>query len=606
MSTSTDLRMNPAQNRLIGDMPKIGIRPTIDGRWGGVRESLEDQTMGMARTAARFLEENLRHPNGLPVECVIADTCIGGVAEAAQTAAKFAREGVGVSLTVTPCWCYGSETMDMDPHTPKAIWGFNGTERPGAVYLAAVLAAHNQKGLPAFSIYGRDVQDAGDTSIPLDVQEKLLQFARAGLAVARMRNKSYLSMGGTSMGIAGSIVDHNLFESFLGMRVESIDMTEFVRRIEEGIYDEKEFAHASAWVKAKCKEGDDRNPLHMQRSREQKDEDWAVSIKMAMIARDLMVGNPRLAEMGYGEEALGRNAILGGFQGQRQWTDHYPNGDFMEAILNSSFDWNGIRQPYLVATENDALNGLCMLFGHLLTGTAQVFADVRTYWSPEAIKRVTGYEPQGDAAGGILHLINSGPAALDGTGQMSLDGKPAIKPFWDVKPDDVSNCLEATLWHPGSTGYFRGGGWSTDFVTRGGMPVTMSRLNLIKGLGPALQIAEGTVVELPEEVHQALNERTDPTWPTTWFVPRLTGKGPFRDVYSVMYNWGANHGAFSYGTIGADLISLASMLRIPVYMHNVPEDKIFRPTAWNAFGTADLEGADFRACANFGPLYGSY
>jgi L-fucose isomerase len=599
-------KMNPPRNRLIGDMPKIGIRPTIDGRWGGVRESLEDQTLGMARTAARFLHENLRHANGLPVECVIADTCIGGVAEAAQCAEKFAREGVAVSLTVTPCWCYGAETMDMDPHTLKAIWGFNGTERPGAVYLAAVLAAHNQKGLPAFGIYGRDVQDAGDTSIPHDVQDKLLRFARAGLAIARMRGKSYLSMGGTSMGIAGSILDHGFFERYLGMRVEPIDMVEFVRRIEERIYDPREFEEALAWTKANCKEGKDRNPLHMQRSREQKDGDWAASVQMAMIARDLMVGNPRLAELGNGEEALGRNAILAGFQGQRQWTDHYPNGDFMEAILNSSFDWNGIRQPYIVATENDALNGVCMLFGHLLTGSAQVFADVRTYWSPEAIRRVTGHEPTGDAAGGILHLINSGPAALDGTGQMSIGGKPAIKPFWDVTPEDVRQCLEATLWHAGSTGYFRGGGWSTDFVTRGGMPVTMSRLNLIKGLGPALQVAEGTVVELPEEVHRALDERTDPTWPTTWFVPRLTGKGPFRDVYSVMNNWGANHGAFSYGHIGADLVTLASMLRIPVYMHNLAEEEIFRPTAWNAFGTADLEGADFRACANFGPLYGQY
>ena len=602
----TDINMTPPRNRLIGAMPKIGIRPTIDGRWGGVRESLEDQTMGMARSAARFLEGNLRHANGLPVECVIADTCIGGVAEAAQCAEKFAREGVAVSLTVTPCWCYGAETMDMDPLTPKAVWGFNGTERPGAVYLAAVLAAHNQKGLPAFSIYGRDVQDSDDTSIPADVQEKLLQFARAGLAVARMRGKSYLSMGGTSMGIAGSIVDHALFESYLGMRVEPIDMTEFVRRINEAIYDDVELERAQAWVKANCLEGKDHNPPHMQRTRAQKDEDWAISIKMAMIARDLMVGNPRLAELGYGEEALGRNAILAGFQGQRQWTDHHPNGDFMEAILNSSFDWTGIRQPYIVATENDALNGVCMLFAHLLTGSAQVFADVRTYWSPEAIKRVTGHEPKGDAAGGILHLINSGPAALDGTGQMSVEGKPAIKPFWEVTPEDVRRCLEATLWHPGSTGYFRGGGWSTDFVTRGGMPVTMSRLNLIKGLGPALQIAEGTVVELPDEVHRALDERTDPTWPTTWFVPRLTGEGPFRDVYSVMYNWGANHGAFSYGHIGPDLITLASMLRIPVYMHNVPDVKIFRPSAWNAFGTADLEGADFRACANFGPLYGQY
>jgi len=606
MASVKQITMNPPQNRLVGDMPKVGIRPTIDGRLGGVRESLEDQTMALAKAVAEFLEGNLRHANGLPVECVIADTTIGGVAEAARTAEQFAKAGVGVSLTVTPCWCYGSETMDMDPHIPKAVWGFNGTERPGAVYLAAVLAGHNQKGLPAFSIYGRDVQDAGDSSIPADVQERLLQFAKAGLAVARMRGKSYLSMGGVSMGIAGSIVDQSLFEAYLGMRVESVDMSEFARRLDEGIYDQEEFERALAWVRENCKEGKDYNPPGQQRSRAQKDEDWAVSVKMAQIARDLMVGNPRLAELGFGEEALGRNAIAGGFQGQRQWTDHFPNGDFMEAILNSSFDWNGLRQPYLVATENDALNGVCMLFGHLLTGTAQVFADVRTYWSPEAIKRVTGYEPAGVAAGGVLHLINSGPAALDGTGQMSVDGKPAMKAFWEVRPEEVERCLDATTWHAGIVEYFRGGGWSTSFLTRGGMPVTMSRLNLIKGLGPALQIAEGTIAELPEEVHEVLDERTNPTWPTTWFVPNVTGSGPFRDVYSVMYHWGANHGAFSYGHIGADLITLASMLRIPVYMHNVAEEKVFRPSAWTAFGAMDLEGADFRACANFGPLYGKY
>ncbi|MGD9099042.1 MAG: L-fucose isomerase, partial [Anaerolineae bacterium] len=547
------MKVNAPRNRLIGDMPKIGLRPTIDGRRQGVRESLEDQTMAMAQSAAAFLTQNLRHANGLPVECVIADTCIGGVAEAAQTAEKFARAGVGVSLTVTPCWCYGAETMDMAPYLPKAVWGFNGTERPGAVYLAAVAAAHNQKGLPAFNIYGRDVQDIGDTTIPDDVGEKLLQFARAGLAVACMRGKAYLSMGGVSMGIAGSIVDHALFESYLGMRVETVDMVEFVRRMHEEIYDQKEFEQALAWVKEHCQEGQDYNPPELQRSRAQKDQDWATSVKMALIARDLMVGNPRLAEMGYGEEALGRNAIAGGFQGQRQWTDHLPNGDFMEAILNSSFDWSGIRQPYVVATENDALNGICMLFGHLLTGTAQVFADVRTYWSPASIQRVTGYEPTGPAAGGIIHLINSGPAALDGTGRQSRGGQPVIKPYWEVTPEEARECLRATTWHAGMTEYFRGGGWSTRFLTRGGMPVTMSRLNLIKGLGPALQIAEGTVVDLPEEVHRALDERTNPTWPTTWFVPRLSGSGPFRDVYSVMYNWGANHGAISYGHVGADL-----------------------------------------------------
>ena len=604
MADLRSIKMNPPRNRLVGGLPKIGIRPAIDGRRRGVRESLEEQTMNMAKSVAALLTANLRHANGLPVEVVIADTCIGGVAEAARTAEKFAREGVGVSLTVTPCWCYGSETMDMDHHVPKAVWGFNGTERPGAVYLAAVLAGHNQKGLPAFSIYGHDVQDAGDTSIPADVQEKLLRFARAGLAVATMRGKSYLGLGSVSMGIAGSIVDNGFFEDYLGMRVESVDMIEFARRWDECIYDEEEFQTAMAWVRENCAEGRDHNTPQAQRTRAQKDQDWERAVKMALIGRDLMVGNPRLAELGFGEEALGHNAILSGFQGQRQWTDYLPNGDFMEAILNSSFDWNGIRQPYLVATENDSLNGACMLFGHLLTNRAQIFADVRTYWSPAAVKRVTGYELSGRAADGMIHLINSGAATLDATGEMAYDGMPVMKAWWEITPEEVGKCLDATEWYPANTGYFRGGGYSSGFLTKGGMPVTMSRLNLIKGLGPVLQIAEGYTVELPADVHAALNERTDPTWPTHWFAPNLTGSGPFRDVYSVMNNWGANHGAVSYGHVGADMIALAALLRIPVTMHNVPEEQIFQPSAWSAFGALDPIGADYRACANFGPLYG--
>jgi len=604
MANISSLKMTSPANRLIGEMPKIGIRPAIDGRLGGVRESLEEQTMNMARNVARFLEENLRHYNGLPVECVIADTTIGGVAEAAQTADQFRREGVGVSLTVSPCWCYGSETMDMDPLIPKAVWGFNGTERPGAVYLAAVSAAHNQKGLPVFNIYGREVQDSGDTTIPEDVQEKLLRFARAGLAVANMRGKSYLAMGGVSMGIGGSIVNHPFLENFLGMRVETIDMSEFTRRLDRGIYDQDEYERALAWTKENCREGKDYNAPEIQQSRAQKDAAWETSVKMALIARDLMIGNPRLAEMGYGEEAHGRNALASGFQGQRQWTDHMPNGDFLEAILNSSFDWNGIRAPYIVATENDAMNGISMLFGHLLTNTAQIFADVRTFWSPESVKRVTGYELSGHAAGGILHLINSGAATLDGTGQQSIDGKPAMKPFWEIAPEEAGACLDATSWHPGNLGYFRAGGWSSCFKTRGGMPVTMCRINLVSGLGPAMQIAEGWTVELPDEVHTVLNERTDPSWPTTWFAPITTGSGPFRDAYTVMNNWGANHGAISYGHNGPDLIALCALLRIPVYMHNVGEERIFRPSAWAEFGANEPMGADFRACANFGPLYG--
>lgn len=604
MANVKDIRQAPLEYRYRDSLPKIGIRPVIDGRRKGVREALEDQTMNLAKAAARFLSENLRHSNGMPVECVIADRCIGGVAEAAMAAEKFAREGVAITLTVTASWTYGSETMDMNPYTIKAVWGFNGTERPGAVYLAAVLAAHNQKGLPAFGIYGRDVQDAGDTSIPADVQQKLLQFGRAALAAATMRNKSYLAMGGVSMGIAGSMVDHDFFEKYLGMRVEQIDMSEFMRRIQGEIYDREEYERALAWTKANCKEGSNTNPPEKQKSRVELDKDWETVVKMTLIARDLMIGNPKLAEMGYEEEAMGHNALAGGFQGQRQWTDFMPNGDFTEAILNSSFDWNGIREPFILATENDSLNGVAMLFGHLLTNTAQLFADVRTYWSREAVKRVTGKELTGLAEDGIIHLLNSGSCTLDATGQMTRDGQPVMKPFWEITPEDVGKCLDATSWRPANTDYFRGGGFSSNFLTKGTMPMTMCRLNIIHGLGPVLQIAEGYAVDIDPEIHDKLNNRTDPTWPTTWFVPILTGQGAFKDVYSVMNNWGANHGALSYGHIGGDLITLASILRIPVAMHNVPEERIFRPSAWGAFGVMDPQGADYRACQNFGPLYG--
>ena len=584
---------------MIEVLPKIGIRPVIDGRRRGVREALEVQTMNMAKAAAELISKTLRYPNGRPVECVIADTTIGGVNEAAACAAKFARENVTATLTVTPCWCYGSETMDMDPLTQKAVWGFNGTERPGAVYLAAVLAAHAQKGLPAFGIYGRDVQEADDTTIPEDVRTKLLAFARAAVAVGMMRGKSYLSMGNVAMGIAGSIVEPDFFEEYLNMRCESVDMSEFIRRVNEKIYDEEEFECAIAWTRKNCRQHADIYNGENGKTAEQQRQIWEYSVKMTLIARDLMNGNPQLAEKGYREEAEGHNAIAGGFQGQRQWTDHMPNGDFMETILNSSFDWNGIREALVVATENDALNGTAMLFGHLLTGTASGFSDVRTYWSPEAVRKATGFELD---APGLIHLINSGATTLDATGRQSRDGKPVMKPFWEISGAEAQACLDATTWVPANLGYFRGGGFSSHFLSKGGMPITLSRVNRIKGLGPVLQIAEGYTYELPEKVHAVIDNRTDPGWPTTWFVPNLTGTGAFKDVYSVMANWGANHGAFNYGHIGADLITLASMLRIPVCMHNVPAEKIFRPAAWAAFGM-DPEGADYRACRNFGPLY---
>ena len=591
------------RERLIGIIPKVGIRPVIDGRRQGVRESLEEQTMAMARAAAEFISANIIHPNGMPVECVIADSCIGGVAEAALAARKFELEGVGVSLTVTPCWCYGSETMDMHPWYPKAIWGFNGSERPGAVYLAATKAAHDQKGLPVFSIYGKDVQDNDDTSIPADVQPKILNFVKAGLAMLEMRGKSYLSIGSTSMGIVGSMIVQDFFEDYLGMRCESVDMSEVSRRIEKRIYDEDEFSRAMLWVKKYCIEGEDNNPVSKQFSRKVKDQNWEFVVKMTLIIRDLMIGNLRLTEK-YPEEAMGRNAIASGFQGQRHWTDYLPNGDFSEAILNSSFDWNGIREPFIVSTENDTLNGVCMLMGHLLTNTAQIFGDIRTYWSPDAVKRVTGHELSGLAKEGIIHFINSGSATLDGTGRQSLNGKPVMKPYWDITPDEAEACLAATKWCPANLEYFRGGGYSSQFLTEGEMPVTMTRLNYIKGQGPVLQLAEGYTVNLPNEIHDPLNRRTDPTWPTTWFVPRLYGQSVFRDVYSVMNNWGSNHGVITYGHVGDTFLTLASMLRIPVAMHNVPEEQIFRPSAWAALGTSGSESADFRACDMYGPLYG--
>ncbi len=595
-----------SQKRIIGDYPVIGIRPTIDGRRGPlkVRESLEEQTMNMAKSAAKLISDNLCYSNGEPVKVIISDTTIGRVAEAAACADKFKKAGVDITLTVTPCWCYGSETMDMDPMTIKGVWGFNGTERPGAVYLAAVLAGHAQKGLPAFGIYGHDVQNADDTSIPADVQEKILQFARSAVAVASMRGKSYLQIGSICMGIAGSIINPEFFEDYLGMRVESVDEVEVIRRMTEGIYEEAEYKKALKWIKETAKPGLEKNPDFIKESDEKKEESWDFIAKMICIIKDLYNGNPNLPE-GCEEEMVGHNAIVGGFQGQRQWTDFYPNCDFPEAVLNSSFDWTGAREPYILATENDTLNATCMLFGKLLTNTAQIFADVRTYWSPEAVKNAAGYELVGKAkeAGGFIHLINSGAACLDACGEVKDEnGNGVIKPFWEMTEADIKACTDATEWAPADKGYFRGGGFSSRFLTRAEMPVTMMRLNLVKGLGPVMQIAEGWTVNLPDEVSHILWKRTDYTWPCTWFAPRVTGEGAFKTAYDVMNNWGANHGAISYGHIGADLITLCSMLRIPVCMHNVPEEKIFRPAVWNAFGM-DKEGQDYRACAAYGPMY---
>ena len=591
--------------------PRIGIRPVIDGRWGGVRESLENQTMGMAEAAAKLISENLKYPDGTPVQCVISDTTIGGGAEAAKCEEQFSTENVVATLSVTPCWCYGSETFDMNPNTIKAVWGFNGTERPGAVYLAAVMAAYAQRGLPAFSIYGKNVQDLDDKTIPEDVAEKILRFARASVAVGWMKNKAYVNLGGISMGIAGSYCDASMFQKYFGIRAEWVDMSDIIRRITLEIYDKDEYEKALGWIKANCKEGFDVNagkdlPEIIKKSKVvPADKDWEFIAKFSIIVKDILYGNKKLDELGWHEEALGKNAVAGGFQGQRNWTDWLPNADFTEAIMASTFDWNGPKAPTPFATENDTLNGVAMMLGTLVTGSAPCFHDVRTYWSPEACERVTGVKPEGKAKDGFIHLINSGATALDGSGASKNEkGEGCMKPFWEMTDDDMKACLEATDWCRANYEYFRGGGFSSHFRCRAEMPVTMLRVNIVEGIGPVMQIAEGYTADLPDTAHTTIDLRTDRTWPTTWFVPNLTGEGAFKDVYSVMANWGANHGVTVYGHVGADLITLASMLRIPVNMHNVPEERIFRPHCWAAFGTQDSQSADYKACEKYGPIYG--
>lgn len=591
--------------------PKIGIRPVIDGRWGGVRESLEAQTMGMAEAAEKLISENLRYPDGTPVQCVISETTIGGGAEAAKCEDQFSKENVVATLTVTPCWCYGSETFDMNPNTIKAVWGFNGTERPGAVYLAAVMAAYAQKGLPAFSIYGKNVQDMDDKTIPEDVAEKILRFAKSAVAVGWMKNKAYVNLGGISMGIAGSYCDASMFQKYFGIRAEWVDMSEIIRRITLEIYDNDEYEKALGWIKANCKEGFDVNagkdlPEIIRKSKVvPADKDWEFIAKFSIIVKDILYGNKKLDDLGWHEEALGKNAVAGGFQGQRNWTDWLPNADFTEAIMASTFDWNGPKAPTPFATENDTLNGVAMMLGTLVTGSAPCFHDVRTYWSPEACERVTGYKPEGKAKDGFIHLINSGATALDGSGASKNDkGEGCMKPFWEMTEKDMKACLEATDWCRANYEYFRGGGFSSHFRCRAEMPVTMLRVNIIEGIGPVMQIAEGYTADLPDNAHTTIDVRTDRTWPTTWFAPNLTGEGAFKDVYSVMANWGANHGVTVYGHVGDDLITLASMLRIPVNMHNVPAERIFRPHSWAAFGTEDSQSADYRACQTYGPIYG--
>jgi L-fucose/D-arabinose isomerase len=591
-------------NRLNKRLPIVGIRPTIDGRRQGIRESLEEKTMAIARAAKTLIETKLRHASGEMVEVIVNPETIGGVAEAARCEDHFLKEGVDVSLTITPAWCYGTETIDMNPSRPKAIWGFNGSESPGAVYLAAATSAYAQLGLPVYAIYGRDVQDIGDHQVPDDVEEKILRFVKAAIAKETMKGTSYLSIGSVSMGIAGSIIDPLLFSEYLGMRNEYVDMSEVMRRLELDIFDSDEYERALLWVRKNCRIGKDRNREDLRFDENKTEQDFATMTKMTLIIRDLMIGNAKLRDLGYAEEAEGHNALASGFQGQRAWTDFMVNGDFSETILNSSFDWNGIREPFVVATENDALNAIPMLFEHLLTGQASIFSDVRTFWSPEAVKRVTGHTLQGLAKDGIIHLINSGSTTLDGTGEMKDEaGRPVMKPFWDITGKDVEQCLDKTRFCPANREYFRGGGFSTDFLTKGGMPVTMARINLVRGLGPVLQIAEGHTVDLPEDVHDTLDQRTDPTWPTTWFVPRLTGKGAFSSVYDLMNNWGSNHGAITYGHIGDDLITLASMLRIPVALHNVDPTRIFRPKVWSLFGEEGETSADFKACGTYGPTY---
>ncbi len=580
--------------------PKIGIRPTIDGRENGVRESLEVQTMTMANTLKSHIENNYCYPDGTPVQVVVAESTIGRYKEATDCEELFEKNNVCASITVTPCWCYGMEVIDLHPTRIKAVWGFNGTERPGAVFLNAVLSAHNQLGLPAFGIYGSEVMDNDRTDIPDDVIPKIDKFIKGALAVGQLKNKSYLQIGGVSMGIAGSLVDFSLFQKYFNMNVVQVDMIEIMRRIDEGIFNPNEFETARAWVSENCTEIPDINKEHLKLTDLEIEEGLDFVTKMTLIIKDMMHGNEWLRNNGYNEEGLGNNSIAGGFQGQRQWTDYLPNGDFSETILNSSFDWNGPKSPTILSTENDALNGITMLFGHLLTNTAQVFCDVRTYWSPEAIKNLGNFTIDENLEDGMLHLINSGSAALDGTGKMrDENGNPVIKPFYDVTDEDMKNCLQATKWPVANREYFRGGGFSTNYLSEGEIPFTMTRVNLVNG-EPSIQIIEGKSIEISNDLYNAINDRTDPTWPSTFFIPN---ENTPLSTYEVMNNWGANHCVLTYGHVGDLFITLASMLRIPVSLHNIEEDRIYRPTMWTHYGTLDKTGSDFRTCEKLGPLY---
>jgi len=587
----------------LNKLPVIGIRAVIDPR-RKVYNRTYGQTQDMASSVADYLSDHVKYPNSLPLKCVVYQKCVSNIVEAQECSDYFKHLNVGAVITVATGWCYPLETMLLDAGIPHAVWGFNGTERPGAVFLAALTAACNLKGLPMFKIYGKEVREKDDKRIPEDVGRKLLSFTRAALAASLMKGKSYLSLGTVSMGISGCISDELFFQQYLGMRISYVDMSEIQRRMNKGIYDPEELSKAIEWFSNNCKEGVDYNDPSLMHTKEQKAEDARDSIKLAIIVKDMMKGNQKLQDMGYEEEAAGYGAVAGGFQGQRAWTDQNANGDFMEAILNSTFDWNGRREPIVIATENDSSNAVSMLFGYLLTHTPQIFCDVRTYWSPETVKRITGEELEGRAKGGMIHLLNSGAAALEGSGCLTKDGKPVIKPYWEMTEDDIKSCLQSTRWSPAMLDQFLAGGFSSTYSTKGEMPVTITRLNMVYGIGPVLQIAEGYTYEASPNIHMNLLGRTDPTWPSTWFVPNtIPGDAAYNDVYSVMESWGANHCSMSYGHIGSELITLASMLRIPVTMHNVETNNLFRPALWKAYGTKELEAADRYACAALGPLY---
>lgn len=603
----------PSTRRLVGQTPTIAITPVADGR-AGAYESNVAGTWRMAEKVSRLIESRVRLPDGTAPRVVVAPEIVYGPRSGALAQEYFQREGVSANIWVSRSWSYSDELMSAcigigSTEWQQAAYGLNQTDRPGAVWLKAFCAAMDEKKRPIFSIYNPDLEDESGDLSPY-VAGRILRFARAAVAAAEMRGKNYLSVGGVSMGIIGSDARRNSFLQTFGMGTVSVDMVAIRGRIDQGFYDHEELESAFKFMKKNFKFSFDESQGPRPRDL---DELIRETLRMTIIVRDLMIGNPKLASSKVGkaqgfkanvERAQGANAIMAGTQGQRQWTDLYPNFDVTESILNSSFDWNGFRAPFVVATENDSKNGIGMLAANLVSGgMSQLFADIRTNWTPESVKKATGKDISRIAPQGFIDKRNSGAGALEyaldlfglvkgGAGMSVQDVAEAVRADANIQDRLIRDACAGTTYMTAALEYFPGDGLSSHFRTPGGIPMTAYRYNMI-GDELTCSVVEGATVELPRDVADCIGRITDRTWPETYWVPR--GMSSFEYMSRI----GPNHDGNSFGLIGADLLTLNAMLRVPVDMHNVPREDIFRPTFWDRCG-----GDDFRACEKLGPVYG--